>query len=290
MSNNAQVAATGAREVKDTRQTVLTIVKYVLLTIGAVVMMFPFAWMVLTSLKTLPEATAIPPQWLPSDPQWVNYAHAWETAPFGLYFRNTIISSLYSVLVTLIISILGAYAFTIYTFPGRNVCFFLFMLTMMVPSEILIIQNYVTCSSLGLVDTFSGIVLPTVANGFYIFMLEEYFMQTPPSLFKAAKVDGCSNLKFLFKVVIPMNVSAISTVAILTFISTWNAFMWPLLVTRGDEHTLLSVGLIRFRAASSSNLHNQMAAACIVLLPMVIFYIVFHKKIMEGVASGGTKG
>ena len=164
------------------------------------------------------------------------------------------------------------------------------MLTMMVPSEILIIQNYVTCSRLGLLDSFSGIVLPTVANGFYIFMLQEYFMQTPPSLFKAAKVDGCSNLKFLIKVVIPMNVNAIVTVAILTFITAWNSFMWPLIVTLSDEHTLLSVGLLRFRQASSSNLHNQMAAACIVLIPLVIFYIIFHKKNMEGVASGGTKG
>ena len=253
-------------------------------------MLFPFLWMLLTSLKTLPEAISIPPKWMPSDPQWKNYDYAWNLVPFGMYFRNTIWVGILSVVVTLVFSILGAYAFSIFSVPGRNVCFYLFMLTMMVPSEILIIQNYVTCSKLGLLDTFFGIVLPTVANGFYIFMLQEYFMQTPPSLFKAAKVDGCSNLKFLIKVVIPMNINAIVTVAILTFITAWNSFMWPLIVTMSDEHTLLSVGLLRFRQASSSNLHNQMAAACIVLLPMVLFYIIFRKKIMEGVASGGTKG
>ena len=276
--------------IRDPRMALLTVVKYLVLTIGAVVMMFPFIWMLLTSLKSLPEAISIPPQWMPKSFHWENYKHSWELVPFAMYFRNTIWTGILSVAVTLIMSILGAYAFSIYVFPGRNLCFYLFMLTMMVPSEILIIQNYVTCSDLHLLDTFSGIVLPTVANGFYIFMLQEYFMQTPPSLFKAAKVDGCSNLKFLFKVVIPMNINVIVTVAILTFITAWNSFMWPLIVTMSDEHTLLSVGLLRFRQASSSNLHNQMAAACIVLLPMVIFYIIFHKKIMEGVASGGTKG
>lgn len=165
----------------------LTALKYLLLTIGAVVMLFPFLWMLLTSLKTLPEAISIPPKWMPSDPQWKNYDYAWNLVPFGMYFRNTILVGVLSVVVTLVFSILGAYAFSIFSFPGRNICFYLFMLTMMVPSEILIIQNYVTCSKLGLLDTFSGIVLPTVANGFYIFMLQEYFMQTPPSLFKAAR-------------------------------------------------------------------------------------------------------
>lgn len=278
------------RQIQDSGSITLTTVKYVVLAVGALVMMFPFIWMLLTSLKTLPEAISIPPQWLPSEAQWVNYEYSWNLVPFGLFFRNTIWVGILSVVVTLVLSILGAYAFSIYSFPGHNLCFYLFMLTMMVPNEILIIQNYVTCSKLGILDSFSGIVLPTVANGFYIFMLQEYFLQTPPSLFKAAKVDGCSNLKYLIKVVIPMNVNAIVTVAILTFITAWNSFMWPLIVTMSDEHTLLSVGLLRFRQASSSNLHNQMAAACIVLIPMVVFYIIFHKKIMEGVASGGTKG
>ena len=279
-----------SRRIRDPRGAALTALKYLVLIIGAVVMMFPFIWMLLTSLKTLPEAISIPPQWLPSALRWENWSYSWNLVPFALYFRNTIWVGFLSVVLTLTFSILGAYAFTIYSFPGRNLCFYLFMLTMMVPSEILIIQNYVTCSTLGILDSFTGIVLPTVANGFYIFMLQEYFMQTPPALFKAAKVDGCSNLRFLIKVVIPMNINAVVTVAILTFIAAGNSFMWPLIVTLSDEHTLLSVGLLRFRQASSSNLHNQMAAACIVLLPMVVLYVVFHKKIMEGAASGGIKG
>lgn len=158
-------------QIRDTRKTVLTVIKYVVLIIGALVMMFPFIWMLLTSLKTLPEAISIPPQWMPETPQWKNYEYSWNLVPFAMFFRNTIWVGILSVVVTLAFSILGAYAFSIYSFPGRNLCFYLFMLTMMVPSEILIIQNYVTCSRLGLLDSFSGIVLPTVANGFYIFTL-----------------------------------------------------------------------------------------------------------------------
>ena len=152
-------------QIRDTRKTVLTVIKYVVLIIGALVMMFPFIWMLLTSLKTLPEAISIPPQWMPETPQWKNYEYSWNLVPFAMFFRNTIWVGILSVVVTLAFSILGAYAFSIYSFPGRNLCFYLFMLTMMVPSEILIIQNYVTCSHLGLLDSFSGIVccrqLPT---------------------------------------------------------------------------------------------------------------------------------
>ena len=161
-----------SRRIRDPRGAALTALKYLVLIIGAVVMMFPFIWMLLTSLKTLPEAISIPPQWLPSALRWENWSYSWNLVPFALYFRNTIWVGFLSVVLTLTFSILGAYAFTIYSFPGRNLCFYLFMLTMMVPSEILIIQNYVTCSTLGILDSFTGIVLPTVANGFYIFMLQ----------------------------------------------------------------------------------------------------------------------
>ena len=276
--------------IQDTQGTVWTVIKYLLLSAGAILMLFPFIWMLTTSLKTLPEAVSIPPKWFADVLQWKNYIYAWNLVPFGRYFLNTLLVGIVSVVVTLVFSVLCAFALSFYVFPGKTFSFYLFMLTMMVPAEILIIQNYVTCSNLGMVDTFSGIILPTIANGFYIFMLQENFLQISPALFKAAKVDGCSNLKFLIRIVLPLNKSALSTIGILTFITAWNSFMWPLIITQGDEHTVLSVGLLRFRQASSSNLHNQMAAACIVLIPMVIGYIIFHKKIMESVAVGGIKG
>ena len=277
-------------KIKDTRGAVLTALKYAALTIGALILFFPFIYMVLSSLKTAYESTAIPPIWLPAKPQWENYAYAWNLKPFLLYYRNTLAVCAISVAGTLLFSILGAYAFTIYEFPFKNVLFILFMLTMMVPEEMLIIQNYETIADLGLLDTFLGIALPSLANGFYIFMLREYVTQMPPALFKSAKVDCCPDFKFLWKVVIPMNKNAIATIAILSFIGQWNAFMWPNMVTRSDEHRVITSGLMTFRNMASANYHYLMAAACITVIPMVIFYVIFHKQIISGVANGGIKG
>lgn len=277
-------------KIKDTRAVVLAIIKYVLLTVGAFILFFPFIYMVLSSLKTAYESTAIPPVWFPSSPQWSNYVYAWTTKPFLTYYGNTMIVCLITVAGTLLLSVLGAYAFTIYDFPCKNFFFMLFMLTMMVPEEMLIIQNYETISKLNLLDTFIGIALPALANGFYIFMLREYFTQLPPSLFKSAKVDCCSNFKFLWKVMIPMNKNAISTIAILSFIGQWNAFMWPNMVTRDDTHRVITSGLMSFRAMASARYDYLMAASCITVFPMVIFYIIFRDWIISGVASGGIKG
>ena len=277
-------------KIRDTRSAVLNGIKYFLLSIGALILFFPFIYMLLSSLKTAYESTAIPPIWLPASPQWENYAYAWNLKPFLIYYRNTLLVCAISVSGTLLFSILGAYAFTIFDFPLKNVLFILFMLTMMVPEEMLIIQNYETVADLGLLDTFLGIALPSLANGFYIFMLREYFTQLPPSLFKSAKVDCCSNFKFLWKVMIPMNKNAIFTIAILAFIGQWNAFMWPNMVTRSDEHRVITSGLMTFRNMASNNYHYLMAASCITVIPMIIFYAVFHRKIIEGVANGGIKG
>ena len=266
------------------------IMKYVVLTIGAFMVFFPFLWMLTTSLKTGAESIAIPPILFPEEPQWSNYEQAWKIVPWLLYFRNTLIVAVVGTLLTLIITILSAYAFTIFDFPGKSLIFILFLATMMVPSELLIIQNYVTVTKLGWLDTFRGIIIPSLASGFYIFMLREYFMQVSSGLFKAAKVDGCSTWKYLWKIVVPVSKNAISTIAVLSFISHWNSFILPLMITNTDEHRLLSTGLLRFTNTVSSDVSLQMAGSTIVLIPMVIFYIIFHKRIISGVARSGLKG
>ena len=263
-------------------------VKLIVLIIGAFVMMFPFVWMLATSLKTLPESVAIPPILLPDTPQWSNYAEALRTAPFGLYFRNSILVAGLGTLLTLILTVLAAYAFTIYEFRGKTVFFFLCLATMMVPSELLIIQNFI--SRLHWVNTFQGMIIPTLASGFYIYMMREYFMQVPSVLYRAAKVDGCGDLRYLLRVMIPMNKNAIATIGILTFISQWNSFIWPLMVSKDDAHRVMAIGLLHFRDAVSSQVNLQMAGATIVLLPMLLFYLAFHKQIIEGVSRGGIKG
>lgn len=264
--------------------------RYALLSAGAVLMMFPFIWMILTSLKALPESIAMPPVWVPASPQWGNYSEAFTVAPFALYFRNSIIVSVSATALTLFVTVLAAYAFTIFDFPGKRLIFSLCLLTMMVPGEILIIQNFITVTKLKWIDTFQGIVVPSVASGFYVFMMQEYFMQTPKALYKAAKVDGCRDWKYLWKVMIPINKNAIFTIGILTMISHWNAFMWPLMVTNSNEHRVLSIGLLYFKDAVSSKVNLQMAGSTIVILPMVIFYLIFRRQIIAGVSRSGIKG
>lgn len=278
-------------KIKDSRSAVLNGLKYLILIIGGFILFFPFIYMVLSGLKTAYESTAIPPIWFPAEAQWSNFAYAWSVKPFLTYYLNTLIVCAITVIGTLVFSIMGAYAFTIYDFPCKNLLFVLFMLTMMVPEEMLIIQNYETVSNLKLLGTYMGIALPSLANGFYIFMLREYFMQMPSSLYKSAKVDHCSDMKFLWRVMVPMNKNAIFTIGILSFIGEWNAFMWPNMVAgNGDAHRVITSGLMTFRNQASTNYHYLMAASCITVLPMIVFYIIFRKKIIAGVANGGIKG
>ena len=278
------------KRVIDTKQIVSDVIKYTLLTVGALILFFPFLWMLTTALKTLSEAIATPPVWLPRAPQWANFSVVWNMKPFMRYILNTVICCLCHVAGVVVFSVLGAYAFSMYSFRLKGFFFTLFMLTMMVPGELLIIQNYITIQKMHLMDTYIAVFLPTLASGFYIYMLREHFMQMPPSLFKSAKVDGTSNWRFLWRVMGPMNRNTIFTIAILSFIGQWNAFLWPELVTRTDATKLVSSGLIAFRSEASSNVQYMMAGSCIVLIPMIVFYAVFNKQIINGVGGGGIKG
>lgn len=278
------------KHVVDTKQIVADVLKYFFLTLGALVLFFPFLWMLTTSLKTLSEAIATPPVWLPHMPQWSNYTTVWNMRPFMRYILNTVICCIFHVAGVVSLSVMGAYAFSMFSFRFKNFLFTLFMLTMMVPGELLIIQNYITIQKMHLMDTYIAVFLPTLASGFYIYMLREHFMQMPPSLFKSAKVDGTSNWRFLWRVMVPMNRNTIFTIAILAFIGQWNAFLWPELVTRTDATKLVSSGLISFRSEASSSVQYMMAGSCIVLIPMIIFYVIFNKQIINGVGGGGIKG
>ena len=161
---------------------------------------------------------------------------------------------------------------------------------MMVPGEMLIIQNYQTVSALGWIDSFKGLILPYIANVFYIFLLRQYFMQIPEQLYKAAKIDGCSDWKYLWKIIIPNTISAVATIGILNFIASWNAFLWPLLITNKDSMRVLTIGLTHFTNESGSQVHLQMAAATIIIVPVVIIYLFLQKYIISGVTRGGLKG
>ena len=265
------------------------ILKYAVLIIGALFTLLPFLWMIFSSLKTPAEIISIPPTLLPSEPQWSNYAEAWKAAPFPRYFLNTLIVTFFSTLGVLVTAILSAFAFSRLNFPGKKLVFSLFLATLMIPGEMLIITNFITITKLKWIDTYQAMIVPYMSNVFYIYLLTQFFMQVPESLYLAAKVDKCSDFKYMMKIMVPMNKSAITTIAILNIIGCWNAFLWPLLVTNNTNMRVISNGLVRFQTEAGSNYELIMAASCIMVMPIIIVYLFLRKYIIEGVTQTGLK-
>lgn len=266
------------------------IAKYAVLCLGAFFTLLPFLWMISSSLKTPAEIVKIPPVMIPSVAQFSNYAKAWAAAPFGRYLINTVIVTILTTVGVLITSVLSAFAFSRLKFPGKDLVFSLFMATLMIPGEMLIITNFLTITKLKWIDTYQAMVIPWISNVFYIYLLTQFFMQVPDTLYLAAKVDKCSDLKFMIRIMVPMNKSAITTIAILNIIGSWNSFLWPLLVTNSQEMRVLSTGLIRFQTEAGTSYELVMAASCILVLPIVIIFLFLRKYVLEGVAFNGVKG
>ncbi len=266
------------------------IVKYVILVAGALFTLLPFVWMILSSLKSGSEIVSIPPTIIPTHFMFSNYAEAWQAAPFPRYFLNTVFVATVTTVGVLLTSILAAFAFARLDFPGKKIVFSLFMATLMIPGEMLLITNFVTVTKLKWVDTYKAMIVPWLANVFYTYLLSQFFSSVPEALYLAAKVDKCSDLKFLFKIMVPMNKNAITTVAILSFIGSWNSFLWPLLVTNSPNMRVLSHGLVRFQSEAGAQYQLIMAASCILVVPIVIIYLFLRKYILEGMAYTGVKG
>lgn len=275
---------------KRVKNIILDILKYVILIAGALFTLLPFIWMISSSLKTPAEIVKIPPQLFPEVPQFSNYVEAWNAAPFGRYLLNTVIITAFSTIGVLITTVLSAFAFSRLKFPGKDLVFSLFLATLMIPGEMLIVTNFITITKLGWIDTYQAMIVPWISNVFYIYLLTQFFMQVPESLYLAAKVDKCSDFKYMMKIMVPMNKSPITTVAILNIIGSWNSFMWPLLVTNSDEMRVLSNGLIRFQTEAGSSYQLIMAASSILVMPIIIAYLFLRKYIIEGVTQSGIKG
>lgn len=258
--------------------------------IMAIITLFPFTYMVLSSLMTYQEVTSIPPTLFPEELQWNNYKEAMSKAPFARYFYNTIVVSCATTFGTLVTSVLASFAFVKLEFKGKNILLTFMIALMMVPYEVVVFTNYQTIIELELIDTYTALILPSLASIFYIFYLKGYLTSIPPSYYKAAKVDGCSDIEFITRILIPLIKPALFTTAILDFISSWNGFLWPLLVTNSKDMRLLSNGLSAFSTETGSNIHLQMAASTISILPVVIIYIIFRKQIIRGVIKSGIKG
>lgn len=266
---------------------------YIFLDIWAIIVLFPFYWMILTSLKSYGTYNGeYIPKFFVSNPTLENYTQAFTAVPLARYFLNTLIFTVVTTALMLIVVVLAAYAFARLDFKGKNFTFTAFLSLMMIPNELVIITNFVTITNLGLRNTFTGLILPSVTSVFYIYLLKENFQQIPDSLYKAAKVDGTSDLKYLFKVMIPICKPTIVTVIILKVIECWNAYVWPRLITDNEMYFLVSNGIqtIRESGFGRENVPAMMAAVVLISIPLIVLFLIFHKKIMEGVSRGGTKG
>ena len=275
------------------RELLMDIALYFFLVLWAIVVLFPFYWMVLTSLKSYGAYNAeYIPQFYTLNPTLENYVTAFTSVNLAKYFLNTIIFTLATTGLMMIVTIFAAFAFARLEFKGKNLVFTLFLSLMMIPSELVVITNFVTITNAGLRNTFTGLILTSVASVFYIYLLKENFEQVPDELYKAAKVDGTSDMKYLFKVMIPICSPTIVTILILKVIECWNSFVWPRLITDDENYFLVSNGIqtIRESGFGRENVPAMMAAVVSVSLPLIILFLIFHKKIMQGVSRGGTKG
>ncbi len=281
-------------EKKSARQRrILSGITYGFLTLWGLMVLFPFYWMLLTSVKSYGSyASEYIPKFYPTNPTMDNYIEAFTAVPLARYFLNTVIFTVVTTALMLVVIIPAAFAFARLKFRGRDLVFTLFLSLMMIPNELVIITNYVTVTGLNLRNSFPGLILPSVASVFYIYLLKENFAQIPDELYYAARVDGTSDWKYLWKVMLPICRPTVVTITILKVIECWNSYVWPRLITDDQAYFLVSGGIqeIRENGFGRENIPAMMAAVVVISVPLVVLFLVFRNKIMEGVARGGTKG
>ena len=266
---------------------------HVFLAFWALVVLFPFYWMILTSFKSYGSYNSeYIPKLFVSSPTLENYISAFSEVNLAGYFGNTVLFTVITTGVMLFVTILAAYAFARLKFKGKNIVFTLFLSLMMIPNELVVITNFVTITNWNLRNTFMGLILPSITSVFYIYLLKENFEQVPEELYKAAKVDGLSDWEYLWKVLLPVCSPTVVTITILKVIECWNSYVWPRLITDNDKYYLVSNGIqeIRENGFGRENIPAMMAAVVVISIPLIILFLLFHNKIMEGVKRGGTKG
>jgi multiple sugar transport system permease protein len=275
------------------RKKIVRTITYILLVLWAVIVLFPFYWMVLTSFKSY---SAYNSEYIPKfytlSPTGQNYLDAFSEVPLARYIANTVIFTVITTALMLIVITFAAFAFARLEFKGKNIAFVLFLSLMMIPNELVIITNFVTITNWNMRNTFPGLILPSVTSVFYIYLLKENFETIPDSLYYAAKVDGTSDLKYLFRVMIPISKPTLITITILKVIECWNSYVWPRLITDDQNYYLVSNGIqeIRENGFGRENVPAMMAAVVVISVPLIVLFLIFRNKVMEGVSRGGTKG
>ena len=276
---------------RDLAQNGLT---YTFLILGALVAIVPFVWMISTSLMSLGEATGV--RFFPSEIHLENYVNAWNEAQFAEYFVNSVQIVVITLVGQITFSVLAAYAFARITFPGRNLIFGILLSTMMIPAMVLIIPNFLTVTWLGRIGPLSWInnwpalTIPFMGSVFSIFLLRQFFAQVPDELFDAAQIDGAGHMRFLITVVIPLAKAPLMVIVVLSFMGSWNALAWPMLVTNSPDWRPISVGLMSFVEEAGQQIHLMMAGAVITIIPVLILYFITQKQFTESIARSGLKG
>ena len=268
-------------------------ITYALLGVWALIVLFPFYWMILTSIKSYSQYSGeFIPQFITLSPTLENYLTAFTAVPLAKYLLNTVIFTVATTAIMLVVTVLAAFGFSRMSFRGRDVAFTIFLSMMMIPNELVIITNFLTITELDWRNTFEGLILPSVTSVFYIYLLKENFSQVPDELYWAAKVDGTSDLKYLLKVMVPICRPTLVTITVLKAIECWNSFVWPRLITDDPEYYLVSnaIQTIRESGFGRENIPAMMAAVVVISAPLIVLFLIFRKQIMSGVARGGTKG
>ncbi len=275
------------------RKKCIQTVTYTFLTFWAIMVLFPFYWMLLTSIKSY---SAYNSEYVPKlftlSPTFQNYIDAFTAVPLAQYFLNTLIFTVVTTAIMLVVTVLAAFAFARLNFRGKDLVFTLFLSLMMIPNELVVITNFVTITNMDMRNTFAGLILPSVTSVFYIYLLKENFAQIPNELYYAAKVDGTSDFRYLLRVMVPICKPTLVTITILKVIECWNSYVWPRLITDNESHFLVSNGIqsIRENGFGRENIPAMMAAVVVISVPLIVLFLLFRNKIMEGVSRGGTKG
>ena len=260
---------------------------FVILMVGAVAMIFPFVWMILSSFKTTTDIYTYPPKWLPSTFNWQNYTAVFKMIPFARYYLNSIYTSVMQTFIQIALSIFGAYAIVFLDFPGRRKITTLIRTTMFVPMVVTLIPMYLIMNKLQ--DTYAGIILPQVFSAFTIFLILSFFESIPRDLCDSAKLDGCGYFKIMFHVVIPNAKSSISTAAMFAFLGHWKSYTWPLIITNKEQYRTLPIGMKYLVAESSKEYQVMMAASVMAILPVLILFVMFEKQLVKSITLTGMK-
>lgn len=266
------------------------IVLFIIMCFVALFMLVPFFWSFSTSVKTAGEVFEYPPKWIPQSIHWENYSQVWKVIPFGQYLLNSIVVSVMVTILTLLTASLAAYAFARLKFRGRDFIFMLYLGTMMIPSQVTMIPNFIFIKLLGWTDTYTGLILPNVFTALGVFLLRQFFMTIPKEYEDAAKIDGASRFHIYLHVILPLSIPALSTLAVFTFVFQWNNLMWPLIVVNKDIMKTLTLGLASFQGMYSTNWNLLMAAAVMGIIPSFAIFVLGQKYLIKGITFSGIKG